>query len=50
MGSNKERKKKSQQLQQQHQAVTVDNGPQITALAEQVKELKETINILISQI
>jgi cellobiose-specific phosphotransferase system component IIB len=28
----------------------VDNGPQIAALAEQVKELKETINILISQI
>jgi hypothetical protein len=33
------------------QAVTVENGPlQIAALAEQVKELKETVNILISQI
>jgi hypothetical protein len=29
----------------------VDNGPsQIAALAEQVRELKETINILVSQI
>jgi ubiquinone biosynthesis protein UbiJ len=28
----------------------LDNCPQIVALAEQVKELKDTINILISQI
>jgi cellobiose-specific phosphotransferase system component IIB len=32
------------------QTVTVDNGPQIAALIEQVKELRETLNILISQI
>ena len=28
----------------------MDNCPQIAALAEQVKELKETVNILVSQI
>ena len=34
------------------QTVTVDNGPseQIAALAEEVKGLRETVNILISQI
>ena len=30
--------------------VFLNSGPQIAALAEQVKELKETVNILISQI
>lgn len=29
---------------------TLDCGPQIAALAEQVKDLKDTVNILISQI
>jgi hypothetical protein len=29
---------------------TVDNGPQLAALAEQMKYLKESVNILISQI
>jgi hypothetical protein len=28
----------------------VDNGPQIAALADQLKDLKETVNVLISQI
>jgi regulator of replication initiation timing len=28
----------------------LDNGPHIAVLAEQVKDLKETVNILISQI
>jgi ubiquinone biosynthesis protein UbiJ len=28
----------------------LDNGPHIAALAEQVKELKETVNVLIEQI
>jgi hypothetical protein len=32
------------------QSATVDNGPQIAALAEQVKELKGTVDVLISQI
>ena len=32
------------------QTVTVDNGPQIAALAEQVNEMKGIVNILISQI
>ena len=31
-------------------AAVPDDGPQIAVLAEQVKELKETINILVSQI
>jgi hypothetical protein len=44
-------KKSKQQLQQpQSQAATVDSGPRIAALSEQVKELKETVNILISKI
>jgi hypothetical protein len=44
--------KKKQQLQQQSQAVTMDNGPQIqiAELTKQVYDLKETVNILISQI
>ena len=49
-----ERKKKLQQQQPQPTttttAVTVDNGPQIAELAKQVSELRETVNVLISQI
>ena len=45
-----EKRKKSQQLQQQHQAVTVDNGSQIAELAKQVADLKEVVNVLVSQI
>jgi hypothetical protein len=32
------------------QTMTVDDGPQIAALAEEVKGLRETVNILVSQI
>jgi hypothetical protein len=32
------------------QTVSVDNGPQIAILAKQVSDLRETVNILISQI
>jgi hypothetical protein len=41
-----------QQMQQQppQDAVTVDNGAQIAELTKQVSDLKETVNILISQI
>jgi ribosomal protein L35 len=41
---------KQQQQQQGQQVVSVDNGQHIAALAEQVKDLKETVNVLISQI
>ncbi|MDQ3726829.1 MAG: hypothetical protein M3307_01165 [Thermoproteota archaeon] len=47
------RKKKLQQQQPQPTTttgVTVDNGPQIAELAKQVSELRETVNVLISQI
>jgi hypothetical protein len=36
-------KKSTKQQQQQLQATTVDNGPQIAALAEQVKDLEGTV-------
>jgi hypothetical protein len=35
---------------QQQQTTSVDNGSQIAALAQQLKDLKDTVNILISQI
>ncbi len=38
-------KKKKQQEQP-----NLDNGPQIAELANQVRDLKETVNVLISQI
>ena len=44
----KDERKRPQQPQQQ--TVQVDNGPQIAALAQQLKQLKETVNVLISQI
>ncbi len=43
-----EKRKKSQQPQQQ--TIQVDNGPLITELAKQVSDLRETIDILVSQI
>jgi hypothetical protein len=55
MRSRKRRHEQNRQEQEEvssTQTVTVDNGPsqQIAALSEQVKDLKETVNILISQI
>lgn len=52
---NPNKKYHEQSLQEQEevsftQTVTVDNGPQIAALAEEVKGLRETVDILVSQI
>ena len=43
-------KKPKQSQQQQPQATSVDDGSQIVALTEEVKGLRETVKVLISQI
>jgi hypothetical protein len=43
-------KKSKQEQQQQPPAAASDNGPQIEELAKQVSDLKDTVNVLISQI
>jgi hypothetical protein len=53
MRSRKRRHEQNRQEQEEvssTQTVTVDNGPQIAALAEEVKGLRETVNILVGQI
>jgi hypothetical protein len=43
-------KKSKHQQQEQPQATALGNGPQMAELAKQVSDLKDTVNVLISQI